>query len=134
MIQVIRSKFNADYIGMASSSLCLVHCMMTLFIFIAQACTMSCCASSPRWWRAIDFLFLVISFVAVYFAAKNTSKRWVRTAFYLLFSLLSVFIINHHAHLIALPIQFNYLSAALLFLLHLYNRKYCKCPSKCCES
>lgn len=129
---VYRNKFSADNIGMASTSLCLVHCIATPFIFIAQACTVSCCADSPVWWRTIDFIFLVISFVAVYFAAKNSSKVWVKVAFYVLFGLLGFFIINEHFGSAQLPRILLYTPAFLLFALHLYNKKYCQCQDQCC--
>ena len=129
---VIKYNFSADNIGMASSSLCLVHCIITPFIFIAQACTVSCCANSPVWWKSIDFIFLVISFAAVYFAAKNSSKQWVKVVFYVLFGLLSFFIINEHAGNIQLSRLFLYIPAFLLFALHLYNKRYCQCADSCC--
>ncbi|NOU59916.1 MerC domain-containing protein [Marinifilum caeruleilacunae] len=116
---------------MASTTLCLVHCILTPFIFIAQACAASCCAESPVWWRVIDFLFLVISFIAVYFAAKNSSKRWVKIALYVLFAFLSFFIINEHAGSLQLNRIFLYTPAFLLFALHLYNKKYCQCQDEC---
>ncbi len=97
--KIIRNNFYADALGMASSSLCLVHCILTPFIFIARACTLDCCVNSPNWWKAIDFFFLVLSFVAVYFAAKRSSKQWVKIAFYVLFGSFSFFIINHHLSL-----------------------------------
>ncbi len=126
-------KISADNIGMASSSLCLVHCIITPFVFIAQACAVSCCAESPVWWRTIDFLFLTISFVAVYFAAKKSSKKWVRFTFYILFGILSFLIVNHHTGIATLPVQLLYVSAFLLFALHLFNKKYCQCLNNCCE-
>ena len=128
----IKNNFSADNIGMASTSLCLVHCMITPFIFIAQACTASCCADSPVWWRTIDFVFLIISFAAVYFAAKNSSKAWVKVTFYVLFGLLSFFIINEHFGDLELHRLFLYTPAFLLFVLHLYNKKYCQCEDNCC--
>ena len=131
---VIKTHFSADNVGMASSSLCLVHCILTPFIFIAQACSVSCCANSPTWWKAIDFIFLIISFAAVYFAAKNSSKSWVRITLYALFGLLSLFIINEHAGNLQLPRLMFYTPAFLLFALHLYNKKYCQCTDNCCEN
>lgn len=127
-----KMKITADNIGMASTSLCLVHCLLTPFIFIAQACAADCCAESPVWWRAVDFLFLVISFAAVYFAAKSSSKRWVKVAFYVLFALLCFFIVNEHAGSLQLHRIFLYTPAFLLFALHLYNKKYCRCENECC--
>ena len=118
---------------MASSSLCLIHCIITPFIFIAQACSKSCCANSPLWWKALDFIFLTISFIAVYFASKISSKSWVKIAFYALFLAFSLLTINHHIHFIKLPLQINYALAFLLFTLHLYNKKYCLCCKTSCR-
>ncbi len=134
MAQSIRKNYlSADAIGMASSSLCLIHCIITPFIFIAQACSMSCCASSPLWWKAIDFIFLIISFVAIHFASKISSHTWVKIALYSAFSALTFLTINHHSTFIKLPLQLNYASAFLLFFLHLYNKRYCKCCEDSCE-
>ena len=41
---------NSDSIGALASSLCLVHCVATPFIFVVQSCAASCCASAPAWW------------------------------------------------------------------------------------
>jgi hypothetical protein len=130
----LKNNFSADNIGMASSSLCLVHCILTPFIFFAQACTVSCCADSPVWWKAIDFLFLIISFVAVYFAAKKTSKKWVGVTLYVLFVFLGFLIINEHLGNFHLPRIILYFLAFLLFALHLYNKKHCKCTSSYCQT
>ncbi|MFA8341422.1 MAG: MerC domain-containing protein [Rhodothermaceae bacterium] len=131
---VIKKYFAADNIGMTSSTLCLIHCMITPFIFIAQACTASCCADAPVWWKTIDFLFLVISFVAVYYSAKTTSKIWMRYTFYFSFILLFFLIINDHLVLFEVAKTPLYITAGLLAGLHFYNRKYCLCQSTCCES
>jgi|GEM_PF-3179353 len=48
---------NADFIGAMSSGLCLMHCLATPFLFIAKACTATCCADTPSWWQLIDYLF-----------------------------------------------------------------------------
>ena len=128
----LKNNSYADNIGMASSSLCLVHCIITPFVFTAQICMSSCCANSPPWWKAIDFLFLIISFIAIYFASKQSSKPWVKRTFYILFGTFTVLTINHHIGIVKLPLELNYIPAFLLFSLHLYNRKDCKCRSHSC--
>ena len=127
-------RISADNIGMASSSLCLVHCMITPFIFIAQACTASCCATAPGWWRAIDLVFLIISFAAVYFSAKSTTKNWMRVSFYIVFCMFFVLMANEHFGNLNITRYPMYITAGLLAGLHLYNRRFCKCPNNCCEN
>ena len=133
MANVTRIKFHADNIGMASSSLCLIHCLITPFIFIAQTCTASCCADCPNWWKSIDFFFLLISFFAAYYAAKNTSKNWVKISFYFLFSLLTLLVVIQHTPYLSLSVYLNYFVAFLLFSLHIYNKRWCKCSTRCCK-
>lgn len=130
MKALFKNHLSYDDIGMASSTLCFIHCIATPFIFIAQACSMSCCKDSPLWWKSLDFLFLVISFIAVYFAGKTTTKSWVKIGLYVLFSSFALLTINHHIDWVSLPMQINYTLAAMLFTLHLYNKK----QSPCCEN
>ena len=75
-------KIQYDKIGIISSSLCMIHCMGTPFIFIAKACTTTCCSNAPTWWLMIDYLFLIISFVAIYFTTTKELKSWINISFW----------------------------------------------------
>lgn len=130
-------KTKADSIGIIASSLCLVHCVATPFLFIAQACAASCCSapSVPSWWKWIDYLFLVISFAAIYYAAKNSTKRWMQIALWGSWIVLLFTILNESFVMISLPESFIYFPALSIVFLHLYNRKYCTCnEDKCCAT
>ena len=72
-----------DAIGSLASTLCLIHCIATPFIFISQACTMSCCADAPIWWQSIDYIFLIISFFAIYRSTKTSTKLEIKIALWL---------------------------------------------------
>ncbi|MEM7104728.1 MAG: MerC domain-containing protein [Bacteroidota bacterium] len=117
----------SDNIGAFASSLCLVHCIATPFIFVSSSCAISCGANSPFWWVAIDYLFIAISFFAVYWSAKNTSKEWMRYAFWISWALLLVVIANERLSLVPLTGYAIYIPAIGLVGLHLYNKKYCQC-------
>jgi uncharacterized BrkB/YihY/UPF0761 family membrane protein len=107
--------------------------MATPFIFVAQSCSISCCASlGPSWWHAIDYVFIAITFMAVYTSARRTNKHWMTYAMYSSWSILTGFILNEKAMLFPIPEVFKYLSAFALVGLHLYNRKYCQCETQCC--
>lgn len=128
-------KSKADAIGIIASSLCLIHCVATPFLFIAKACAVSCCASSatPYWWKWIDYLFIVIAFVAIYYATKNSTKKWVKVALWVSWGILLFTIFNESLAIITLPESFIYWPAISIVLLHFYNRKYCSCKDdKCC--
>jgi hypothetical protein len=121
------TKYKADNIGIMSSTICLLHCIATPFIFITGSCAVSCCNNSPIWWRLIDFIFIIISFVAVYYAAKRNYKTWLKLSFYIAFTLLLLIVLNKHFLIIKTVDEIIYFPAALLIGLHIYNRKNCQC-------
>lgn len=129
---MILYKEKSDTIGMFASSLCLAHCLATPLLFIAQS-QMACCdASVPFWWKAIDIAFLMISFFAVYWSTKNTSKNWVKYAFWSMWLLLSVIIINERMEWLSITEYAIYIPSLSLVFLHFYNRKYCQCKNELC--
>lgn len=117
----------SDTWGALASFLCVIHCVATPFIFVVQASSAHHSAAGPSWWGMIDYLFLAVSLVAVYFSAKDTTLSWIPTALYASWGILAFFIINERFHFLHASHALVYLPAASLILLHLYNRKYCRC-------
>ena len=130
---MISIKQKPDILVTLASSLCLIHCIATPFIFIAQSCTATCCEATPIWWKSIDYLFLVISFFAIFWSTKTTSINWIKPMLWLCWLGLAFVILNEKLELISLAESVIYIPAIGLVILHLYNRKYCKCETeKCC--
>ncbi len=121
-----------DTIGIVASVLCMIHCIATPFLFIAKACTAACCADAPVWWQTIDYIFIVISFVAIFFATKNTTKKWISIALWSSWTLLLLSILNERLQTGLLPELFIYLPALAIVGLHFYNLKYCRCSTETC--
>ena len=125
LINTINDK--SDYFGMLASGLCMIHCIATPFIFVVQACSVSCCEASPWWWSMIDYLFLIISFIAIYFSAKATSLTWMPSVLYLSWGLLAILMLHERFPLFDIPHAMIYLPAFSLVFFHIYNSKYCTC-------
>lgn len=125
-------KNNSDTLGALASGLCLIHCVATPFLFIAQTCSATCCETAPTWWKAIDYIFIVISFFAVYWSSKHSSKTWIINALWISWVLLFLALLNEKFTLVELPETSIYLPAIVLVLLHLYNKKYCRCTKDVC--
>ena len=132
MITKILKRNNSDFIGAMASGLCLIHCVATPFIFIAQTCSATCCDTAPTWWTNIDFLFIGISFFSVLWSVKNSSKLWIKIALWMSWFALSIVIINEKVDLIHIPESIIYIPAIALIILHLYNKKYCNCKEDSC--
>lgn len=122
-----------DTIGALASTLCMIHCFATPFIFIAHTHASACCDTAPTWWKWIDYLFLVVSFFAVSRSTKTTSKNWMRIALWISWTALFAIIVNERMSVIHLPEVVTYVIASSLVILHLYNRRYCQCKNdECC--
>ena len=121
-----------DSIGIIASTLCTIHCIATPFIFIAKACTATCCSEAPTWWLMIDYLFLIISFLAIFFINKNLNIKWLKSTFWISWLVLLFTIANHSINIIILPKNFIYIPSISIVLLHFYNLQFCKCKNETC--
>lgn len=132
MIAELKQK--SDLIGAIASFTCMIHCIATPFLFIASACSKSCCSAAPKWWIWIDFIFLFISFFAVYRSTKTTSKQWIKPTLWTAWAALFLSILLEQSALLDFSEYFKYTAALSLICFHLYNLKYCQCESnKCCS-
>lgn len=123
----------SDIFGAAASTLCVIHCIATPFLFIAHTCSMHGCETSPIWWRSLDYVFLVISYFAVASSTKNTSKNNMKSLLWINWTVLLLLILNEKNQLVLLTETITYIAALSLAVLHIYNLKYCQCNNnKCC--
>ena len=99
-------------------------------VFIAQAGSVVHHAESPLWWNLIDVLMLIVSLFAVYWAVKNTSKRWIKYALSASWIFLALIILNEKFEGFHLVEELIYIPTLSLVLFHLYNRKYCHCKDE----
>ncbi len=127
-----------DSIGSIASALCIIHCIATPFIFITQACiahacAVACCAESPVWWQSLDYIFIIISFFAIFKATQTSSNKIINTLLWIIWTLFLLLIINSTVQLWDINQTFTYIIGITLAILHLYNLKYCQCSNeKCC--
>ena len=124
--------FSLDNVGIMAGSLCMIHCIGTPFLFIAKACSVSCCSDAPLWWQLIDYFFLIISFVAIYFITKKTIPNWVKISFWISWLILLLTIFNHTFTIVEVPKYFIYIPASAIIILHFYNIRFCKCEEDSC--
>ncbi|MEM6398195.1 MAG: MerC domain-containing protein [Bacteroidota bacterium] len=124
----------SDIVGAFASGLCAVHCIATPFLFVAQTCPVTgCCESSPGWWSNLDYIFIGITFFAVYFSAKNSGRQLMKYALYTGWVVLTLLVVNEKLAFLPIAETWKYVSAFSLIGLHFYNLKYCKCADdNCC--
>lgn len=125
-------KSSSDILGALSSTLCMIHCLLTPALFAVQATSLSCSEISPFWWKLIDLMFLIVSLVAVIYTTKNTTLKYMPILMYVSWGLLALIVINGLVNLFHIPHLLLYIPALVLVGLHFYNRKYCKCNKDSC--
>ncbi len=127
-----RITINYDGIGIITSTLCAIHCIATPFLFLVKACSFSCCSEAPIWWTMFDYIFLMISFIAIYFITINLNVKWLNISLWTTWIILLFTILNQSFEIVSLPKYFIYIPTSLIIILHLYNLKYCKCKNDSC--
>ena len=127
----------SDTIGICASTLCMIHCIATPFIFLATAttCSQSCCSAAPGWYQWLDYFFIFISFFAVLQSSKSSTSDMVKYGLWISWFGLFFVIINANIF------QWFYLSNNIKFIpsfliigFHLYNLRYGQCAisDDCC--
>ena len=123
----------SDKVGVASNILCMLHCFATPFIFLSQTQTAHISHDVPFAWQIINYFFITVSAIAVYYSAKNSTNNIVKFLMVVFWLILSFLIISEGLEILHLPEIFTYLSASFLSLLHIYNLNYCTCSDEeCC--
>lgn len=107
----------ADRVGIVSAILCTVHCMLVPIMFLVKYWVSGSTGYVfPSWWEKIDYLFLLVSFYAVYHAASHAATKGIKYflwLFWLLFALAVTF--EKDFHWIA------YFASAGLIVTHFIN-------------
>ena len=110
--------------------LCIIHCIITplLFMINAELATKNTLFGL----QMIGYLFLIISFFAVYKSALNTTNKIVKVLFFVFWSFLLFLILNESFGVFRIAETFTFISAFSLSALHIYNLNYCQCADENC--
>ena len=121
---------NSDYIGATAGVLCIIHCIITplLFLINAELATKQALFAL----QFIGYVFLIISFFAVYRSAFNTANNTVKVLFFLFWGALLFLILNESFGVFRISETFTFISAFSLSALHIYNLNYCQCKDETC--
>ena len=125
-------KLNSDYLGIFSGTLCILHCAFTPILFLSQTQLVKLNLEASVVWKMLNFLFLILSFIAVYRSRKNSNNLYVKRLLLYTWIALCVCILNELFELFHVLEVFSYLAAASLCALHVYNLKYCSCNDESC--
>ncbi|CAM1372358.1 MerC mercury resistance protein [Tenacibaculum litopenaei] len=123
----------SDSLGVMAGGLCLVHCIVTPLLFLIQPMANSS-DDAFSWWKSMDYIFLLISLIAVFNSAKSTPKAWVKIGLWTAWLALTAAVINEKLAYFEWTEFAVYIPALSLVVLHIYNSRYCTCGGAACQS
>jgi MerC mercury resistance protein len=107
----------SDKAGITSAILCTVHCLIVPALFLAKFwLSDNAVIQLPAWWELLDFLFLAVSFFAVYHSASHTPVHNIKISLWVFWAILALSILfATRLHWLA------YLASAGLIVTHFLN-------------
>ena len=87
------------------------------------------------WWKNLDFLFLIISFFAIYRSTKLSTNSLIKVSFWIFWAIIFFLILNEKFLWFEIGEIFIFTTASTLICLHIYNLNFCQCKTdECCVS
>ena len=105
-----------DYTGIASAVLCTIHCIAMPFVMIFQHYFLHL--------EVLSYLFLIISFIAVYNTTKHSSSTLICATLLISFFMLLAGVIFEDEYPILEIV--SHIGSLGLTIGHILNIKYCK--------
>ncbi len=118
----VHSHNKADYIGILGSALCIVHCL--LVPALAFGSTVATHHEHHAGLRSLDFLFILINGVAVYYATRNHKSLPLKIFLWGALVLFSFSLLFEGKHVVFSWL--GYAGSALLIIGHLINLYICQ--------
>lgn len=124
----------SNLLGAVASGLCVIHCAVTPLLFVAKPMLEEATSEHEHlhgspFWAAFDYIFLLLSFIAVYYSVRHTSHRslkWVLWVSWVVFAAGILFEVFHlpYGHWLM------YSGSIALVIGHLMNYRHCQVNGK----
>ncbi|WP_299895587.1 MerC domain-containing protein [uncultured Aquimarina sp.] len=113
----------SDWLGVTTSSLCAVHCTLTPLFFATRPIlenTLNKHGHGAGFWALLDYLFLGLSLIAVWYSARHTSNSIVKWIFWSAWSIFTIGLLSELFH-ISYGKWLMYVGSFMLIGMHLLN-------------
>jgi hypothetical protein len=111
---------NSDFLGIVSAGLCLIHCI-ALPVFLLGTLSAGLVLSNWHW---LDFIFIALACVAVYFSTKKTASALIKTGMWASVTIFAIALLSHEISVYA---QYISIAASVaLMMLHFINIRHCR--------
>ncbi len=118
----------SDWLGTAASGLCAIHCTLTPIFFVAKPALASTLGEHDHHhglWAALDYVFLALSLLAVWYSARHTTHAQIK---WILWAAWGVFAFGLLSELLELSFGhwFMYAGSIALVITHIINYRHCQ--------
>jgi len=123
----------SDILGALASGLCAIHCTLTPILFAAQPVIEGAVgehAHGSVFWAMFDYIFLVLSLVAVWFSARQTDHQKIKQILWISWAVFAFGLLSEPLH-IPFGKVFMYAGSIALVITHIQNYRYCRNNDAC---
>lgn len=129
-MEMTQSSNYSDLLGAAASGLCAVHCAVAPLLFAAKPILEHATgehghAHGSFVWAAFDYVFLALSFVAVWYSARRTDHRILKRVLWGSWGVFAMGILFESFHL-PYGHWLMYGGSITLVVAHIKNYQHCK--------
>lgn len=115
-MRILSREKGADVLGISSSLLCIIHCLLLPALLLVGNLT--------DHWHSIDYLFIFLAGVAVYFSARHLRQSFVRVGLWASWLSFSVAILLHEQYAEALYVSLAASLSLAFFHVLSYREKH----------
>ncbi|MEM6771429.1 MAG: MerC domain-containing protein, partial [Bacteroidota bacterium] len=103
-MDITQNSSYSNLLGAAASGLCAIHCAVTPLIFAAKPLLEHAHgehghAHGSAWWGAFDYIFLALSFIAVWYSVRNTNHTVLKRVLWVSWGVFALGIMFEAFHL-----------------------------------
>ena len=127
-MEVIQNSNYSNLVGAAASGLCAVHCAATPLLFAAKPVLGHAVgehAHGSPLWAAFDYVFLVLSFLAVWYAARHSDHSILKRVLWVSWVVFATGILFEAFHL-PYGHWLMYGGSIALVVVHVKNYQHCR--------
>lgn len=124
----IKKMTYSDWLGAAASGLCAIHCTITPLFFVAKpvlASTIGEHSHHHELWAALDYVFLALSLLAVWYSARHTSLIIIKWVLWTAWGVFTVGLLSETFEL-SFGHWFMYIGSIALVITHIINYRHCR--------
>ncbi len=126
----------SDILGIIASGLCAIHCAITPLIFLSRPFfgpQVAQHAHGNAFWASLDYVFLVLSLVAVWWSSKHTHFTLIKIGLWSAWFIFTIGLLSEIFHY-DFGMWMMYAGSALLIIMHIWNYRYCNACKKSFKS